>query len=63
MNASGTGEAAEHNHPAQPFHPLRPPGQCPRCDARRADRAARGLIDHTHAPLPFGRRMPYGACP
>lgn len=63
MNVSGTGKAAGHNHPAEPFHPLRPPGQCPRCDARRADRAARGLIDHTHAPLPFGRRMPYGTCP
>lgn len=52
-----------HNHAVEPFSPLRPPGKCPRCDARRADRAARGLVDHTHTPLPFGRRLPYGQCP
>ncbi|WP_395110222.1 hypothetical protein [Actinomadura sp. SCN-SB] len=55
--------AVAHNHQVEPFSPLRPPGQCPRCDARRAERAARGLTDHNHQPLPFGRRLPYGQCP
>jgi hypothetical protein len=63
--ASGTGHTVteQHNHAPQPFGAFRPPGQCPRCDQRRAERAAEGIADHNHAPLPFGQRRPRGECP
>ncbi|GIH95287.1 hypothetical protein ACFFMN_23290 [Planobispora siamensis] len=52
-----------HNHDLRPFSPLEAPGACPRCDERRAERSADGLVDHNHPPLPFGRRKPRDECP
>ncbi|MFD1547053.1 hypothetical protein [Nonomuraea guangzhouensis] len=52
-----------HNHPNLPYGAMVGPGQCPRCDERRTERAAEGLVDHNHDRLPFGRRKPPGECP
>jgi hypothetical protein len=54
---------AAHNHSPRPFGQLLPRGECPRCDARRSERAAEGITDHNHEPLPYGRRKPHGDCP
>jgi len=53
----------KHNHPAEAFGALRAPGECPRCDQRRAERAIEGLTDHNHERLPFGQRKAFGECP
>lgn len=53
----------QHSHPAKPFGALVAPGDCPRCDEIREERAAEGIVDHNHESLPFGRRKPQGECP
>jgi hypothetical protein len=55
--------SAKHNHPPRPFGAMVNPGNCPRCDERRAERAAEGLVDHTHELLSFGRLKGQGECP
>lgn len=50
-----------HNHPPNPFGALDEPGECPRCDQRRAELNAAGRTQHNHGG-PFGFRRVAG-CP